>query len=46
MEHVVELIGQLDSIGIKPTPEDQQEEVGEWEDIGDDEDGDGDIEMS
>ncbi|KLO17224.1 hypothetical protein SCHPADRAFT_926015 [Schizopora paradoxa] len=48
LEHTIELIGQLDSLGIKPTPEEEQQEDDgdEWEDLPDDEDGDGDIDMS
>jgi len=47
LEHAVELITQLDALGVKPTPEEEQEEDGgEWADVTDDEDADGDIEMS
>ena len=33
LEHARELIGQLDALGIKPSPMDDDEEGGEWDDI-------------
>ena len=47
LEHAQELVSKLDGMGIKPSPEDEQneedEEEDEWEDMGSE---DGDIEMS
>ena len=46
LEHVNELIDSLEAKGIKPTPEDEQDDS-RWEDVdADSEDGDGDVEMS
>jgi hypothetical protein len=46
LEHVNELIDSLEAKGIKPTPEDEQDDGG-WEDVdADSEDSDGDVEMS
>ena len=46
LEHVNELIDSLEAKGIKPTPEDEQDEDG-WEDAdADSEVGDGDVDMS
>ena len=46
LEHVNELIDSLEARGIKPTPEDEQDDGG-WEDVdADSEDGDGDVAMS
>ncbi|KAJ3503618.1 hypothetical protein NMY22_g18188 [Coprinellus aureogranulatus] len=46
LEHVQELIGQLEAAGIKPSPMDEGEDGEEdWEEV-DSEDDDGDVEMS
>lgn len=47
LEHVNELIGKLEELGVKPSPEEegQEEGGGEWEDV-EDSDDDGDVEMS
>jgi hypothetical protein len=46
LEHVNELIDSLETKGIKPTSEDEQDDGG-WEDVdADSENGDGDVEMS
>lgn len=46
LEHVNELVDSLEAKGIKPTPEDEQDDDG-WEDAdADSEDGDGDVDMS
>ncbi|KIM84821.1 hypothetical protein PILCRDRAFT_817621 [Piloderma croceum F 1598] len=44
LEHVQELIGKLDSLGIKTLPADDADES--WEDEGGSEDSDGDVDMS
>ncbi|TDL16567.1 hypothetical protein BD410DRAFT_795218 [Rickenella mellea] len=46
--HTKELITQLESLNIKPSPDGPTgpEEEDEWEDASDDSDGDGDVEMS
>lgn len=49
LEHVKELITQLDGLGIQPSPEDEAEDGNdgeEWEDVEGSEDEDGDIDMS
>ena len=47
LEHVKELIAELDSLGIKPPPEDEgDDEVWEDEDNEDSEDSDDDDDMS
>ena len=47
MEHVHELIGKLEALGIQPSPEDA-DDGGEddWEDAEDSDDDDEDVEMS
>ena len=46
LEHVNELIDRLEVKGIKPTPEDEQDDAG-WEDVdAESEDDDGDVEMA
>jgi len=46
LEHVDELIDSLEAKGIKPTPEDEQDDGG-WESAdAESEDDDGDVEMS
>ncbi|KAJ7170707.1 hypothetical protein C8R43DRAFT_980582 [Mycena crocata] len=49
LEHVRELVGKLDALGIKPSPVDEdggEGQEGEWEDVDGSEDGDGDVEMA
>lgn len=46
LEHVQELIAQLEAAGIEPSPaEDGEEGDGDWEEV-ESEDEDGDVEMS
>jgi len=46
LEHANELIDNLEAKGMRPTPEDEQDDGG-WEDVdADSEDGEGDVEMS
>ncbi|KAI0049808.1 TPR-like protein [Auriscalpium vulgare] len=46
-DHVKELIGKLEEMGIKPSPEDEDREDEEgWEDMDGSEESDGDIDMS
>ena len=45
LEHVQELIGKLEEVGIKPSEDDGTEDAG-WEDVEDSDDEDGDVEMS
>ena len=46
LEHVNELIDSLEAKGIKPTPEDEQDDAG-WEDVdAESEDDEGDVEMA
>ncbi|KAJ2914070.1 hypothetical protein MD484_g6335, partial [Candolleomyces efflorescens] len=44
LEHVQELISNLEALGVKPSPADEGEDGGDWEEV-DSEDDDGDIEM-
>ena len=47
LEHTMELIGQLDALGIKPSSDEQPNDAAEdWEDVNDSDDDDDDVEMS